>query len=144
YAAKICAYAQGMAMLRTASLARGWNLRLAELARIWTGGCIIRAQFLGRIKEAFTRDPALLNLLLDESFQRELAQRQDALRRVVARAASAGLPVPAHSSALAYYDSLRRTRLPQNLTQAQRDYFGAHTYERVDRPGTFHTHWTEQ
>jgi 6-phosphogluconate dehydrogenase len=144
YAAKICAYAQGMAMLRSASVARSWNLRLGELARIWTGGCIIRAQFLGRIKEAFTRDPALLNLLLDESFQRELAQRQDALRRVVARAASVGLPVPAHSSALAYYDTLRRTRLPQNLTQAQRDYFGAHTYERVDRPGTFHTHWTEQ
>jgi 6-phosphogluconate dehydrogenase len=143
YAAKICAYAQGMAMLRSASEARGWNLRLGELARIWTGGCIIRAQFLGRIKDAFTRDPALRNLLLDASFQAELAQRQDALRRVVARAASVGVPVPAHASALAYYDSLRRARLPQNLTQAQRDYFGAHTYERVDRPGTFHTHWTE-
>jgi 6-phosphogluconate dehydrogenase len=143
YAAKICAYAQGMAMLRAASLARGWDLKLAELARIWTGGCIIRAQFLERIKEAFTRDPALVNLLVDPSFRKELAERQDALRRVIARAVSAGIPVPAHTSALAYYDSLRRERLPQNLTQAQRDYFGAHTYQRIDRPGTFHTHWSE-
>jgi 6-phosphogluconate dehydrogenase len=142
YAAKICAYAQGMAMLRAASNARGWGLKLGELARIWTGGCIIRAQFLGRIKEAFTRDPELVNLLIDESFKRELAQRQDALRRVVALAVSAGIPVPAHASALAYYDTLRRERLPLNLTQAQRDYFGAHTYERIDRPGTFHTHWS--
>jgi 6-phosphogluconate dehydrogenase len=144
YAAKICAYAQGMAMLRAASLARGWNLSLAELARIWTGGCIIRARFLGRIKEAFLRDAALVNLLVDESFQRELAERQDALRRVITSAVAAGIPVPAHASALAYYDTLRRQRLPQNLTQAQRDYFGAHTYERVDRPGTFHTRWTER
>jgi 6-phosphogluconate dehydrogenase len=144
YAAKICAYAQGMAMLRAASVARGWDLKLGELARIWTGGCIIRAQFLGRIKEAFTRDPALVNLLVDSSFQRELAERQESLRRVVARAVSAGIPVPAHASALAYYDMLRRERLPQNLTQAQRDYFGAHTYERIDRPGTFHTHWVPE
>jgi 6-phosphogluconate dehydrogenase len=141
YAAKICAYAQGMAMLRATSLARGWSLQLAELARIWTGGCIIRAQFLGRVKEAFTRDPDLVNLLADASFQRELAARHEALRSVVARAVSAGIPVPAHASALAYYDTLRRERLPQSLTQAQRDYFGAHTYERVDRPGSFHTAW---
>jgi 6-phosphogluconate dehydrogenase len=143
YAAKICAYAQGMAMLRAASAARGWELRLAELARIWTGGCIIRAQFLGRVKDAFTRDPALVNLLVDESFRSELAVRQAALRKVVATALSAGIPVPAHASALAYYDTLRRERLPLNLTQAQRDYFGAHTYERIDRPGSFHTRWGE-
>jgi 6-phosphogluconate dehydrogenase len=141
YAAKACAYAQGMELLRTASTAHGWGLDLSELARIWTGGCIIRAQFLGRIKEAFLREPGLPNLLLDESFRRELGERQDAWRRVVALAATAGIPVPAHATALAYYDSLRRERMPQNLVQAQRDYFGAHTYERVDRPGTFHTDW---
>jgi 6-phosphogluconate dehydrogenase len=141
YAAKACAYAQGMALLRRASTTNGWQLDLSELARIWTGGCIIRAQFLGRIKEAFLREPGLPNLLLDGAFQRELAERQDAFRRVVALGATLGIPLPAHASALAYYDMLRRERLPQNLTQAQRDYFGAHTYERLDRPGTFHTEW---
>jgi 6-phosphogluconate dehydrogenase len=143
YAAKACAYAQGMALLRAASDARQWDLNLAELARIWTGGCIIRAQFLGRIKDAFQREPKLENLLTDESFKTELAARQDAFRRVVARAATVGIPLPAHANALAYYDMLRRERLPLNLTQAQRDYFGAHTYQRIDREGTFHTHWTD-
>jgi len=142
YAAKACAYAQGMALLRTASATHEWNLNLSELARIWTGGCIIRAQFLGRIKEAYLREPDLVNLLLDDAFQRELADRQDAYRRVVSRGVLSGLPLPAHSSALAYYDTLRRERLPQNLTQAQRDLFGAHTYQRSDREGTFHSDWS--
>jgi 6-phosphogluconate dehydrogenase len=144
YAAKACAYAQGMALLRRASMVHGWQLDLSELARIWTGGCIIRAQFLGRIKEAFLREPSLPNLLLDASFQHELGERQDAFRRVIALGAQLGIPLPAHASALAYYDTLRRARLPQNLTQAQRDYFGAHTYERIDRPGTFHTEWSSE
>jgi 6-phosphogluconate dehydrogenase len=141
YAAKTCAYAQGLALLRRASSEYDWGLNLAELARIWTGGCIIRAQFLGRIKEAYLRDPQLPNLLFDDSFAREIGERQLALRRVVARAMLAGVAVPAHAGALAYYDSLRRARLPQNLTQAQRDYFGAHTYERLDRAGSFHSGW---
>jgi 6-phosphogluconate dehydrogenase len=143
YAAKACAYAQGMALLRAASDGHAWGLNLAEIARIWTGGCIIRAQFLGRIKDAFQREPALGNLLVDESFKAELAARQDAFRRVVARCATVGVPLPAHASALAYYDMLRRERLPLNLTQAQRDYFGAHSYQRIDREGTFHTHWSD-
>jgi 6-phosphogluconate dehydrogenase len=130
-----------MALLRAASDANDWQLNLSELARIWTGGCIIRAQFLGRIKQAFIREPALPNLLLDESFQRELAERQASFRRVLALGTELGIPLPAHASALAYYDTLRRPRLPQNLTQAQRDYFGAHTYERLDRSGTFHSEW---
>ncbi|HMJ14400.1 MAG TPA: NADP-dependent phosphogluconate dehydrogenase [Polyangiaceae bacterium] len=141
YAAKACAYAQGMALLRMASDVYGWSLNLSELARIWTGGCIIRARFLGRIKEAFLRTPDLSNLLLDGSFQRELGERQAAWRRLVAFGAEHGLPLPAHASALAYYDTLRRERLPQNLTQAQRDYFGAHTYQRIDKPGSFHSDW---
>jgi 6-phosphogluconate dehydrogenase len=141
YAAKTCAYAQGFALMQRASLHYGWQLDLSELARIWTGGCIIRAQFLGRIKDAYLREPQLGNLLFDASFARELNERQLALRRVVARAMLAGVAVPAHASALAYYDSLRRPRSPQNLTQAQRDYFGAHTFERLDRAGTFHSGW---
>jgi 6-phosphogluconate dehydrogenase len=143
YAAKACAYAQGMSLLQTASRAYDWKLDLSELARIWTGGCIIRAQFLGRIKASYLRDPELGNLLLDQDFQRELGERQGAFRRVVARAAQAGLPLPAHFTALSYYDTLRRERLPTNLTQAQRDYFGAHTYERIDKPGSFHTEWAK-
>jgi 6-phosphogluconate dehydrogenase len=142
YAAKACAYAQGMALLQTASRAHDWKLNLSELARIWTGGCIIRAQFLGRIKDSYTRDPELANLLLDKDFQRELGERQQAFRRVVSLAAQVGLPMPAHFTALSYYDMLRAERLPLNLTQAQRDYFGAHTYERIDKPGSFHTEWT--
>jgi 6-phosphogluconate dehydrogenase len=142
YGAKICAYAQGMALLRTASTQYGWDLNLSELARIWTGGCIIRARLLRHIKEAFVNEPALSNLLLDDWFRRELGERQAAFRRVVALGATAGIALPAHASALNYYDTLRRTRLPLNLTQAQRDYFGAHTYERTDRPGSFHSDWS--
>jgi 6-phosphogluconate dehydrogenase len=142
YAAKACAYAQGMNLLKTASELHGWNLQLGELARIWKGGCIIRAQFLGRIKTAYERDPGLANLLLDPGFTEELASRHQRWRRVIGEAAAVGVPLPATSASLAYYDMLRTTRLPANLTQAQRDYFGAHTYERLDKPGSFHTNWT--
>jgi 6-phosphogluconate dehydrogenase len=141
YAAKTCSYAQGMNLLRIASNLRGWGLRLGELARIWQAGCIIRAQFLGRIKAAYDRDPNLANLLLDPGFREELAARQAVWRRTVARAVEAGLPVACTSASLAYYDAYRRERLPANLTQAQRDLFGAHTYQRIDREGTFHTEW---
>src|SRR5262249_26925153 len=117
-------------------------IRLSELARIWQGGCIIRAQFLGRIKAAFERDPQLVNLLLDPSFRDELAARQAGWRRVVSRAAEAGLTMASTSISLSYYDAYRRERLPANLIQAQRDLFGAHTYQRLDREGNFHTEWT--
>ncbi len=142
YAAKACCYAQGMNLMRAASELRGWDLRLGDLARIWKAGCIIRAQFLGRIKDAYERDPRLANLLLDPSFRDELAVRQDAWRAVVARAVTMGVPLPATAGSLTYYDTIRRARLPANLTQAQRDYFGGHTYERLDRPGHFHTDWS--
>jgi 6-phosphogluconate dehydrogenase len=142
YAAKVTSYAQGTSLLAAASAARGYGLDLAELARIWQAGCIIRARLLGRIRAAYAADPELPSLLFDPSFREELAAREGALRSVVAGAVAAGLPVPAMSAALGYYDTLRRARLPANLTQAQRDYFGAHTYERVDREGVFHTEWT--
>jgi 6-phosphogluconate dehydrogenase len=144
YCAKACAYAQGMNLLRLASAARGWNLELGELARIWKGGCIIRAQFLGRIKDAFHANPALPNLLLDAGFREELAARQERWRRVLNQAAAAGIPLLATFASLSYYDMIRRARLPANLTQAQRDYFGAHTYERLDRPGSVHTEWAPE
>ncbi len=141
YAAKACSYAQGMNLLRSASNLRNWGIDLGELARIWKGGCIIRAQFLGRIKEAYDRDPNLVNLLVDPGFQREIADRQEGWRGTVALAISAGVPLMTMAGSLGYYDSIRRERLPANLTQAQRDYFGAHTYQRVDKEGTFHTEW---
>jgi 6-phosphogluconate dehydrogenase len=142
YAAKACSYAQGFDMLRRASQAHGWGLRLGEIARIWQGGCIIRARFLGRIKAAYDRAPDLENLLLDETFRDELGARQRGFRAVVSMAAQAGLPVLGLSASLGYYDMTRRARLPANLTQAQRDYFGAHTYRRLDRDGDFHTVWS--
>lgn len=141
YASKICAYAQGFALLKTASEEYGWNLDLGEVALLWRAGCIIRAQFLSRIKEAFSRNPGLRNLMLDPYFKEIIISSQGSWRRVVAIAVERGIPVPAFSSALSYYDSYRRETLSANLLQAQRDYFGAHTYERVDRPGTFHTEW---
>ncbi|MEJ7731375.1 MAG: NADP-dependent phosphogluconate dehydrogenase [Polyangiaceae bacterium] len=143
YAAKACSYAQGLNLLRLASEARKWNLRLGELARIWQDGCIIRAKFLGRIKAAFDADASLPNLLLDPSFREELATRQDGWRNVVAECARAGLPLLSTGGSLGYYDMIRRERLPANLTQAQRDFFGAHTYKRIDREGDFHTEWSE-
>lgn len=142
YAAKISAYAQGMALLGLASDEYGYALNLGEVARIWRGGCIIRARFLDRITEAYERDPHLPNLMLDEEFRAALAQRLPAWRTVVGEAVKAGIPVPGLSASLAYYDSYRSARLPANLIQAQRDLFGAHTYERTDRPGTFHSTWS--
>ena len=142
YCAKACSYAQGMRLLTVASQTRKWDLPFGQIAAIWRGGCIIRAQFLGRIKAAFDRDPNLDNLLLDPEFVSELEARQDAWRSVVGRAAAAGVPVLAMAGALSYYDMIRAERLPANLIQAQRDLFGAHTYERTDKSGTFHTEWS--
>ncbi len=141
YASKICAYAQGFALLRAASQAYGYDLVYEEIARIWKGGCIIRAAMLDGIREALHADSQLMNLMTAERFQTELAERQDAWRRVVALAAAQGIGAPAMAASLAYYDGYRRERLPAYLIQGQRDYFGAHTYERVDQPGVFHTEW---
>ncbi|KAK9707084.1 hypothetical protein RND81_07G171300 [Saponaria officinalis] len=141
YASKICSYAQGMNLIRAKSEEKGWDLKLGELARIWKGGCIIRAIFLDRIKKAYDRDANLANLLIDPEFSKEMIERQSAWRRVVCLAVSSGISTPGMSSSLAYFDSYRRDRLPANLVQAQRDYFGAHTYERVDIPGSYHTEW---
>jgi 6-phosphogluconate dehydrogenase len=141
YAAKICSYAQGMNLLRAASATHGWALDLGEIARIWKGGCIIRAIFLDRIKAAYRRQPELPSLLVDAEFAEELNARQSAWRRVVGGAIAAGIAVPAFSASLAYFDTYRRARLPANLLQAQRDFFGAHTFQRIDRDGVFHADW---
>ena len=143
YCSKMCSYAQGMALLSKASKEFGFNLNLAEIARIWKGGCIIQAGFLDKIKKAFNENPNLPNLLLAPEFKQSIINRQAAWREVLSTANQLGIAVPAFSSSLDYFDSYRRATLPQNLTQAQRDYFGAHTYERVDRPrGEFsHTEW---
>ncbi|WAS05505.1 NADP-dependent phosphogluconate dehydrogenase [Gloeomargaritales cyanobacterium VI4D9] len=143
YCSKICSYAQGMALLATASKELNYNMNLSELARIWKGGCIIRAGFLNKIKQAFVDNPTLPNLLLAPEFKQSILDRQSAWREVVATAAHTGIAVPAFSASLDYFDSYRRATLPQNLTQAQRDFFGAHTYERIDQPGTFHTEWVQ-
>jgi 6-phosphogluconate dehydrogenase len=141
YCSKICSYAQGMALLSTASSTYKWDLDLSEMARIWKGGCIIRAGFLNKIKKAFNENPALPNLLLAPEFKQTILDRQSAWREVIMTAAKLGIPVPAFSASLDYFDSYRTANLPQNLTQAQRDYFGAHTYKRTDKEGTFHTEW---
>ena len=141
YCSKICSYAQGMALLAKASQEYNYNLNLGEMARIWKGGCIIRAGFLNKIKKAFDENSSLANLLLAPEFKQTILDRQNAWREVVSTAAKLGIPVPAFSASLDYFDSYRRERLPQNLTQAQRDYFGAHTYQRTDKEGTFHTEW---
>lgn len=141
YAAKICSYAQGFALLRAASQEYGYNLKYDELARIWRGGCIIRARLLEEICAAYTRNPRLTNLILDPTLKEVIESRQMALREVVQAAVGMGIPVPAMGASMAYFDAYRTARLPANLTQAQRDYFGAHTYRRVDREGTFHTEW---
>jgi len=141
YASKISAYAQGMALLRAASKAHAYDLNLAEIAAIWRNGCIIRARFLNRITAAFERNPALANLMLDDDFAAAVRQRLPAWRHVVQTAVALGIPTPAFSASLAYYDSYRSARLPANLIQAQRDLFGAHTYARIDRDGVFHSDW---
>jgi 6-phosphogluconate dehydrogenase len=142
YASKITSYAQGMAMLRMASNEYGYGIDPGAVAKIWRAGCIIRASLLGDIRHAFERDAGLVNLLLDDAFRDAIAERQDGWRYVVQTAVGLGIAVPAMGSSLAYYDSYRAARLPANLTQAQRDFFGAHTYRRVDRDGVFHTSWT--
>lgn len=143
YASKIVSYAQGFMLMRQAAQDFGWNLNYAGIALMWRGGCIIRSVFLGQIKDAFNNNPKLENLLFDPFFQSAAAKAQDAWRAVIGAAASLGIPVPALSTALNFYDGLRHERLPANLIQAQRDYFGAHTYERLDDPGNFiHTNWT--
>ena len=145
YASKIVSYAQGLDLMRTFGEAKSWNLDLGSVARIWRGGCIIRARFLDRITEAYGRNPALDNLMLDPFFKDVLNKAQQNWREVVALAVTNGIPVPAFSASLGYYDSYRATRLPANLLQAQRDFFGAHTYERTDKPRGqfFHTDWPE-
>lgn len=141
YAAKVCSYAQGFELLRAAAEAYEWPLPFAAITRVWRGGCIIRARFLQRVAQVFDAEPQLPHLLLAPEIARAVTTAETAWRQVVATAVSHGLPVPAFGSALAYYDAYRRRRLPANLIQAQRDYFGAHTYERTDQPGTFHTDW---
>jgi 6-phosphogluconate dehydrogenase len=143
YASKIVSYAQGYQLMRAAAEEYGWKLNNGGIALMWRGGCIIRSAFLGRIKEAFDTDPDLVNLLLDPFFKDAVGNAQAAWRRVVMTAVELGIPIPAISAALAFYDGYRSARLPANLLQAQRDYFGAHTYERIDRPRGefFHTQW---
>jgi 6-phosphogluconate dehydrogenase len=145
YASKIISYTQGLDLMQTMGEKKNWNLKLGEIARIWRGGCIIRARFLNFIAAAYERDPGLRNLMLDPFFKDVLNRTQQNWRDVVAHAVANGIPVPAFSSSLAYYDSYRAERLPANLLQAQRDFFGAHTYERIDRPRgeSFHTDWPE-
>jgi len=143
YAAKIVAYAQGFEHLAAGSREYAWNLDLGALATIWRGGCIIRAQFLNRIRDAYAEEPDLANLMLAPFFQQALASAQPAWRRVVKKAIDAGIPVPAFASSLAYYDGYRRGRGPANLIQGLRDYFGAHTYHRIDRAGAYHTRWAQ-
>ena len=143
YASKIASYAQGFVQLAAAAKENEWQLDYRSIAMLWRGGCIIRAQFLERIAEAYDAEPNLENLMLAPYFQKALADSQSAWRHVIASAATIGVPVPGFMAALAYYDGYRHERLPANLLQAQRDYFGAHTYERTDKPGTFHTEWLD-
>ncbi len=144
YASKVVSYAQGYQLMRAAAQEYGWKLNYGGIALMWRGGCIIRSVFLGKIKKAFDKDPGLVNLLMDPFFTKVAKKAQTSWRKVVATATKMGIPMPAISSALAYYDGYRSARLPANLLQAQRDYFGAHTYERVDKPRNqwFHTNWT--
>jgi 6-phosphogluconate dehydrogenase len=144
YASKIVSYAQGYTLMRAAAKTYGWNLNYGGIALMWRGGCIIRSTFLGKIKEAYDKNPNLANLLLDPFFKQKVENAQDSWRKVTAAALTNGIPVPAFTSALCYFDGFRSERLPANLLQAQRDYFGAHTYERIDRPRGefFHTNWT--
>ena len=143
YCSKIISYAQGYMLLRAAAKENGWNLNMGGIALMWRGGCIIRSRFLGKIKEAFDKDRALTNLLLDSFFSAAINTYQDSWRKALTHAIALGVPTPAFSTALAFFDGYRAERLPANLLQAQRDYFGAHTYERIDKPGTFHTEWLQ-
>jgi 6-phosphogluconate dehydrogenase len=144
YASKMISYTQGYMLMRAAAKEYGWNLNYGGIALMWRGGCIIRSAFLGKIKEAFDKNSKLSNLMLDPFFKKAIKDCQRSWRNVVAMAAKKGIPIPAFGTALAFYDSYRSERLPANLLQAQRDYFGAHTYERLDQPRGqfFHTNWT--
>ena len=142
YAAKICSYAQGFGLMRLADREYDYHLDYAKIAKIWRGGCIIRARFLNDIASAFERTPDLANLMVDAKFAAVMNQYQSALRKIVALAVQSGIPVLALSASLSYFDAYRSERLPANLTQAQRDYFGSHTYRRIDREGSFHTDWS--
>jgi 6-phosphogluconate dehydrogenase len=142
YASKIVAYAQGFDAIRAGATTYNWNIDLGAVSKIWRGGCIIRAQFLNRIADAYGKDAGLVSLLLDGYFTKAISDSLASWRRVVAQAALAGFPVPAFGSSLSYYDGLRAERLPAALVQGQRDFFGAHTYKRVDAEGTFHTLWS--
>jgi 6-phosphogluconate dehydrogenase len=144
YASKIISYAQGYVLLRNAAKEYGWNLNYGGIALMWRGGCIIRSVFLGKIKEAFDENPSITNLLLDNFFKEKIESSQEALRMVISTSVLNGIWIPALSTALNYYDGFRNGRLPANLLQAQRDYFGAHQYERIDKPRGeyFHTNWT--
>ena len=139
-----CRYAQGFALLAAASKEYGWNLQFGEISLLWRGGCIIRARFLDKIRDAFAKDANLANLMLDSFFASVLAESQAPWRLVLKTCRDLGIPTPAFNASLDYYDSYRQAVLPANLIQAQRDYFGAHTYERIDRPGTVHTEWGKQ
>ncbi len=141
FLSKICSYAQGLAMIAEADTIHGWGIDLAEVCRIWKGGCIIRSTLLETFRRAFTENPSLRNLILSPTISAIFTGKEKKWRRVIAKSILAGIPVPAMSASIAYFDSLTTASLPQNLTQAQRDFFGAHTYERTDRPGTFHTEW---
>src|SRR5207302_8703998 len=144
YASKIISYAQGFALLRAMAKESGWTINNGAVALMWRGGCIIRSAFLGKIKEAFDKNPELMNLLVDPYFAAEVERAQPGWRRTIGAGVAAGIPMPAIGAALAYFDGYRSARLPANLLQAQRDYFGAHTYERTDKPRSqfFHTNWT--
>ena len=144
YCSKIISYAQGYMLLREAAKDQNWNLNFGGIALMWRGGCIIRSRFLGKIKEAFDKNPQLGNLLLDKFFTKALTSYQSGWRRAIVQAVKCGVPTPAFGTALAFYDGYRTARLPANLLQAQRDFFGAHTYERIDQPRGqfFHTNWT--
>lgn len=144
YVSKICSYAQGMSLLKKASVEYGYNMDLGAIAKIWRAGCIIRARLLNDITSAFNRNKDLPNLLVDEVFRESINSRQESWRFVIKCAIEMGIPMPAMSASLAYYDSYRSERLPANLIQAQRDFFGAHTFERIDKPGTFHADWEEK
>lgn len=141
YTSKICSYAQGFALMKAASVEYGWNLQYGKIAKIFRGGCIIRAKFLNKINEAYEKNANLKNLMLDSYFKNILNSYQSDLRMVVSTAVNLGVPVPGFSSALTYYDIYRMANLPANLLQAQRDYFGAHTFERTDKEGIFHHEW---
>jgi 6-phosphogluconate dehydrogenase len=144
YASKICSYAQGMSLLKKASDEYKYNLDLGAIAKIWRAGCIIRARLLSDITNAYDRNKNLPNLLVDEEFQKAVNSRQEAWRFVIQLATGSGIPMPSMSVSLAYYDAYRSERLPANLIQAQRDLFGAHTFERIDKPGIFHADWEKE